>query len=141
MKQIFLYLFFSCWAITSVVAQPPLANAKEITIGKLSNGSVLLLKKSTDNKWGLYLNNAGLSSVAQTAPAQIEIYLDSLHISKHSSGYHQVNKITNGFTGKAIIKTENASFTITDQWKIIENLLQLRRNQYQQYYFKFFLHN
>ncbi|MEJ7828729.1 MAG: hypothetical protein WKF91_11045 [Segetibacter sp.] len=128
MKQICLYLFFSCCAITSVVAQQPLANAKEIIIGKLLNRSVLSLKKSSDNKWGLYLNNAGLSSVAQTAPAQIEIYLDSLHISKHSSGYHQVNKITNGFTGKAIIKTEKAFFTITDQWKINENVVQLSRN-------------
>lgn len=128
MKNLTLYFLFFVYSTTLVFAQTPKSNAKEITIGKLSNHSVLLVRKNSDNTWGIYLSNAGLSSASQTTPAQIEIYLDSVNISKHLSGYDHVNKITNGFTGKAIIKTQKASFIINDKWQINGNVLQLSRN-------------
>ncbi len=127
MKKLFLFFLISCYSSSLVVAQPPSANVKDITVGKLLNGGVISLRKNNDSKWGIYLDKAGLSSVSQTAPAQIEVYLDSVNISKATTGYEQVNKTTNGFSGKAIIKTDKASFIVNDQWKIKGDVLQLDR--------------
>ncbi len=128
MKKLFLFfLLFAC-TTTLIVAQKPLADVKEIIIGKLLNGGIVSLRKGGDSKWGIYLEEAGLSSAFQTAPAQIELYLDSVHILQTSSGYGQVNKTGNGFTGNAVIETGKASFTVNDQWKITGNVLQLNRN-------------
>jgi len=128
MKKFLLFFLLSVCITTLIVAQKPLANVKQITIGKLLNGGIVSLRKSGDSKWGIYVEKAGLSTAFQTAPAQIEIYPDSVNISKASSGYEQVNKTGNGFTGKAVIKTGKAMFIVNDQWKITGNVLQLNRN-------------
>ena len=128
MKKLLLSLLLFACSTTLVVAQKPLAHVKEITIGKLLNGGVVSLRKSSDGKWGIYLDKVGLSSILQAAPAQIEIYVDSVNISKTSSGYEHVNKTANGFTGKVIIKMGKASFSVNDLWKITGNVLQLNRN-------------
>lgn len=128
MKKLILFFLVFAFTTTLIFAQKPLADVKEIIIGKLLNGGIVSLRKSSDNKWGIYLEKAGLSSAFQTAPAQIEIYLDSVNILKASSGYGQVYKTGNGFTGNAVIETGKVSFTVNDQWKITGNVLQLNRN-------------
>ena len=75
----------------------------------------------------MVIDNSALSNIVQPKPVYIEIYKDPEHIIEESQGYSNVFPSSAGFVGKASIKAEGATFSITDEWSIINNTLSLSR--------------
>lgn len=124
MKQIFSFLVITFLSLSIAEARQGDAG---MMIGKLDGGSRVFLKKSASGKWGIVIEKAGLSSIYQEKPVQVELYKDSLHISRMADGYAEASKTKSGFFGKAIIKSGNILFTVNDQWKLEGNVLGLSR--------------
>ncbi|HXH99963.1 MAG TPA: hypothetical protein VNI52_06820 [Sphingobacteriaceae bacterium] len=124
MKQAFSFLIVVLFSIGLSHAQ---LSTTEMMVGRLDGGSRVLLKKSESHRWGIVIENAGLSSVFQDKPVQVEIYKDSLNMIRLAYGYTTVNKTSDGFSATASIKSGNTSFIINDRWKIGENILSLSR--------------
>lgn len=125
MRILFL-LLISVSSCMFVYAQST-ANSNDLIVGKISEETTVALKKANDGKWGIFINEAGLSSVSQPKPVQIEVYKDSLNITRISSGYNQVSKNKTGFIGKATIKSSSVSFEVSDSWVIKGDVATLSR--------------
>ncbi len=126
MKKLILFIYLLSLSIFCF-GQESKKTENEITIGVLSGKATLLLTKSSENRWGMNIINAGLSSISQPKPVMIEVYKDSLHIIRKFSGYESIVKSAYGFSGKAHITVDSADFLITDQWTIVDSNLQFSR--------------
>jgi hypothetical protein len=96
--------------------------------GRLSNGAGLILQKNSDGLWGLSVEQAGLSSMHQSNPLQVELYVDSNNITQHAIGYNRVRTKSNGFTGTAELKIDDVIYSVTDIWQLSGNELTVSRN-------------
>lgn len=99
----------------------------EIIVGKFSTGAVLSVKKTADGAWGMYVFNAGLSSLSQPQPIQLEIFNDSNNISTTKAAYKTIERKANGFTGSATVRAGQATFKIIDHWEIKADVLSASR--------------
>lgn len=130
MKTIFFAhkIDFTIIFLAMIVVIPGCINPGEkILIGELSTGVNLSLQKNPDNQWGMTIANAGLSSLTQPAPVQIEFFKDSTSITKEAAGYKSVDKSEDGFTGQAVVKVNDIAFNVTDSWTLVGNALKLSR--------------
>ncbi|MEJ7693818.1 hypothetical protein [Daejeonella sp.] len=107
--------------------QGVMSTESDVSIGKLSTGAGVSLKKGSNNQWGIYINDAGLSSLSQPNPVAFEIYKDSLNIADKSVGYESIEKENNGFTGRALLQAGDVFFEVADKWEIVDELLRLSR--------------
>jgi hypothetical protein len=83
-------------------------------VGELSTGATVYVQQQIDDRWGILVENAGLSSLIQPEPVQIELYKDTANIVREASGYESINTTANGFTGKASVKINDVVFNVTD---------------------------
>lgn len=131
-KRIFIASFFSliitgfCTNCTAIRQRNTAADS-EILIGKLSTGAKVSVKKRTDKHWGIYIAGAGLSSLSQRYPVQIELYKDSADRTEKVSGYESIIKESSSFTGHAQVQMGGVSFVVTDKWEIKGEVLHLSR--------------
>jgi hypothetical protein len=107
------------------------ANAQQqpaqVIIGKLPGGAIVSLNKLNTNKWGIVVEKAGLSSVYQENPAQVEVYRGANEISHLSDGYKAISRNHGSVSATAVIISGDVSFTVTDLWKTDKNVLSLSR--------------
>lgn len=97
-----------------------------IRIGKLTHGEEIILKKE-NNQWGIWINSNNLSAVKQNFPVGLEIFTDSVNLRKCYSGYREIQKKTQGFTGFSSITCGQATFNVTDNWSFKDNVLTVDR--------------
>lgn len=102
-------------------------NNKPEAIGILSNDISVNLIRNPDDSRGISLNDAGFASIIQNEPVIIELYLDSQNTTTIVSGYKEVEKNDEGFTGKTLVETEHISFDVSDQWNLNDQVLTLTR--------------
>lgn len=114
LQVVFLLCIFSC--------------SERGTIGKLKNGSVIILQINKEGKWNIVVESNHLNSVSSSPPCGIELYSLDGSIKEINAGYDSVRKSTDGFLGKASIKTHGSViFYFEDRWQISENTLALDR--------------
>lgn len=117
-------LFIFCIHHSNLYAQQ---SNNGILISRFSKDSKLIIKKAVDGTYGMYIDNAGLSSIFQTQPVQIELFKDSVNIITTKSGYQTIKKEGRGFTGCAVVKAAQATFEVEDKWEIKNEVLHLSR--------------
>ncbi len=122
-----LSLFILCINHSFLHAQQSRNRIAQIEIGNFSTGSKLSVKKAGDGTYGIYVDNAGLSSLFQPQPVQFELYKDSTNIITTKTGYQTITKQGAGFTGRGIVKSAQASFEVADKWEVKDEVLHLSR--------------
>lgn len=122
-KQIICLLFIGL----SVASHAQQTTTSQQELGRLSTGASVRAVRNQAGDWGLRVTEAGQASVVQPQPVSLELYQDSTRIRPVSVGYGSVRKTAGGFTGTAQVRADNALFTITDDWTITNDVLQVSR--------------
>ncbi len=99
----------------------------KVAVGTLATGATFSLQKNADDQWGIHIEGAGSSSLNQPTPVQIEYYRDSTNIITQSGGYEKIETTGDGFSGKTVVKVNDISFQVKDDWKISDNILEFSR--------------
>lgn len=127
MKNFQFSIFIFCLGIFLNFSCQNRKTSGKVAVGTLATGAQVLLQKNSANQWGIQVEDAGSSSLEQPRPVQIEYYQDSAKIVTEATGYENINKNKEGFTGKAVVKINEISFEVKDDWEISENILKFSR--------------
>jgi hypothetical protein len=68
--------------------------------------------------WGLVLTNAGLASVRQAHPVQLELWSESGQLTTANASYESWEEMAGGFLGQAVLTGPNGTrFEVEDRWR------------------------
>jgi hypothetical protein len=97
-------------------------------LGQLATGAKVFGSPNSDGTWGLALEGAGMASVRQPWPAQVEVSDGTPGVASIRSGYQSLDKDPKGFHGTAKLSISGGVFlTVVDQWSIEGNVLRIAR--------------
>ena len=111
-------------AASALIAQP----AARLELGRLQNGATVTFLRAAEGDWGMEIAGAAAPRVAQSKPAQLEIFRTEADIRQLAAPYQSVRKTAAGADATAELKFEGATFRITDQWSAAGSVLSLRRS-------------
>lgn len=84
--------------------------------------------ENKDGDQGIAVEEAGLASISQEYPVELEIYTSESEIQRLRSGYSSIKKTGHGFEAEAKIKiSDSASISVNDLWAFSDNVLRLER--------------
>ena len=85
-------------------------------------------RRNDDGSWGIAVTGAGLASVAQPQPLQLEIWDEAkARVRTLGGGYVTMTQESSGWTGTGRLTFEGGSFEFKDRWDFKDRTLRLGR--------------
>ena len=115
----------------------PLANAQpanstaasRVELGPLASGAAVAFVQAGSGDWGIEISGGTAPSMAQSKPAQIQIYRNESSVQDVARGYQSVRKEADAVVADATVTGENgAAFAFEDVWRVKGASLMLSRN-------------
>lgn len=128
--------YASLGALLGLLAAP-LANAQpanstaasRVELGPLASGAAVAFVRGGSGDWGIEISGGTAPSMAQSKPAQIQIYGDESSVQDVARGYQSVRNEADAVVADATVMGENgAAFAFEDVWRVKGASLMLSRN-------------
>lgn len=101
---------------------------KQLSLGKAGENISVKALKNNSGDWGIAVHAAGLSSVRQSQPVEIELFDIQFGTKKFQAGYDAITKTRYGFKGHAkICLSQSVAIDVQDSWELNQKRLKLQR--------------
>jgi hypothetical protein len=111
------------------VQQPVSTAASRTVLGPLGNDAVVTFVRAGAEGWGIDISGGAMPHLAQTRPAQIEVYEADQTTEQLAVGYESLRNDAGSVVGTArAAGRRGASFVVEDRWEVAGAVLSLHRS-------------